>query len=131
MKKAVEVAAAFISKDGAFLICKRPLFKQHGGLWEFPGGKREPDESLSDTVIRECREELDITVALLKVMAKVTYDYPDITVSLSLFKAFIAEGEIKLKEHTDSRWITRDEIPLYDFCPADKKLLEIYEKTGI
>lgn len=73
--------------------------------------------------MRECREELGITVAVGEVFTEVTHVYPDITVHLTLFNARIAEGEPQLLEHNDLRWTTPDEIDSYDFCPADEAIL--------
>ena len=123
-EKVTQVAAALIWQDGKFMICQRPAEKSRGLLWEFVGGKAEKGETLEQTLIRECREELDITVAVGDVFMDVIHQYPDITVHLTVFNASIAEGEPKLLEHNDMKWITPSEIPCYDFCPADKNILD-------
>ena len=120
----VEVVAALIWNDDKFMICKRPENKARGLLWEFVGGKVEPNETKEQALIRECQEELDITLKVGKVFLDVVHEYPDITVHLTLFNAIITEGEPKLLEHNDLRWITPKEIPQYDFCPADEEILE-------
>lgn len=120
----VEVVAALIWNDDKFMICQRPENKARGLLWEFVGGKVEPNETKEQALIRECQEELDITLKVGKVFLDVVHEYPDITVHLTLFNAIITEGEPKLLEHNDLRWITPKEIPQYDFCPADKEILE-------
>lgn len=120
----VEVVAALIWNDDKFMICQRPENKARGLLWEFVGGKVEPNETKEQALIRECQEELDITLKVGKVFLDVVHEYPDITVHLTLFNAIITEGEPKLLEHNDLRWITPKEIPLYDFCPADEEILE-------
>ena len=119
-----EVVAALIQKDGRFLICQRPAHKARGLLWEFVGGKVEPGESKAQALIRECREELGVTVTVQDVFMEVTHEYPDLTVHLTLFYARIAEGEPQKLEHNDLRWITPREIPQYPFCPADEIILE-------
>ena len=119
----VEVAAALIWDHDRFLICRRPAHKARGLLWEFVGGKQEPRESLQDTLIRECREELDITVSVGDVFVELVHVYPDITVHLTLFHASVESGEPKLLEHTELRWIQVSEIPDFDFCPADEEIL--------
>jgi mutator protein MutT len=123
MSEPVRVAAALILREGRFLICRRPMHKARGGLWEFPGGKLEPGESAEQALIRECREELAVTLRVGELFTEVTHEYPDLTVHLSLFHAFIAAGEPQLLEHVDLKWITPDEIPLYEFCPADEEIL--------
>jgi 8-oxo-dGTP diphosphatase len=119
-----EVVAALIWDRDRFMICRRPAHKARGLLWEFVGGKVEPGETGPQALARECREELDITVAVGDIYTEVTHVYPDITVHLTLYNASIAEGTPKLLEHSDLRWITPAEIPLYDFCPADTEILE-------
>ena len=119
----VEVAAALIVREGRFLICRRPEHKARGGLWEFPGGKTEAGESVFDAVVRECREELGVTIVPSRVVDEVTHTYPDITVRLSLVLAVIAEGEPMLLEHSALAWISPSDIPRYDFCPADYPML--------
>ena len=119
-----EVVAALIWDRDRFMICRRPAHKARGLLWEFVGGKVEPGETGPQALVRECQEELDITVAVGDVFTEVTHVYPDITVHLTLYHASIAEGTPKLLEHSDLRWITPAEIPLYDFCPADTEILE-------
>lgn len=123
MRTPTEVAAALIWDNDRFMICRRPVTKSCALLWEFVGGKAEKDETLEQTLIRECREELGITVAVGDVFCEVTHEYPDITVHLTLFHATIAEGTPQLLEHADLKWITPSEIPQYDFCPADRDIL--------
>ena len=120
----VEVAAALIWDKDRFMICQRPAHKARGLLWEFVGGKVEPGETGEQALVRECREELDIMVAVRDVFMDVVHEYPDLTVHLVLYNASIAEGEPKLLEHNDLRWITVGEIGEYDFCPADEEILK-------
>ena len=119
-----DVVAALIWDQGKFMICQRPAHKARGLLWEFVGGKTEPGETMEEALIRECQEELAITIKPLDIFMEVTHEYPDLTVHLILYNAVIAEGEIRLLEHNDARWITPAEIPQYQFCPADKEILE-------
>lgn len=118
-----EVVAALIWRGDKFLICQRPANKGNALLWEFVGGKVEPGETLQDALVRECREELAITVAVGDPFMEATHQYPDIHVHLTLFHATIAEGEPQMLEHNDLRWITPAEIPQFDFCPADADIL--------
>ena len=121
----VEVVAALIWEHDRFLICQRPAHKTRGLLWEFVGGKVEPGETMADALIRECREELDVTVRVGDVLPQVVHQYPDIRIRLTLFSCQIAEGTPKLLEHQDMRWIYPHEIPEFDFCPADKDILAL------
>ena len=122
-KKATEVVAALIWDGSRFLICQRPAHKARGLLWEFVGGKVEPGESKEDALIRECREELAVTISVDKVFMEVDHVYPDLNVHLTLFNAAIIEGTPQMLEHNDIQWIKVDEIPQYEFCPADKEIL--------
>ena len=118
-----QVVAALIWQEDRFLICQRPAHKARGLLYEFVGGKVEPGETKQQALIRECREELAVTVAVQDIFMQVLHEYPDITVELTLFNATIAEGVPQMLEHADIRWITPQEIPQYDFCPADEEIL--------
>ena len=123
-----EVVAALIWDGVRFMICQRPAHKARGLLWEFVGGKVEPGETREQALVRECREELAVTVSVGEIFAEVTHEYPDLTVHLTLFHAAIAEGTPQMREHNDIRWITVGEIPQYDFCPADQPILESLPK---
>lgn len=120
----VEVVAALIKRGDKFLICQRPQNKARGLLWEFVGGKVEKGESKKQALMRECKEELNIILDVGDVFIEVTHEYPDIVVHLMLFNAVIVEGEPQLIEHNDMKWITTTEIPNYEFCPADKVILQ-------
>ena len=126
----VEVVAALIWEKDKFMICQRPAHKARGLLWEFVGGKVEPGETKVQALIRECREELAVTLRVGEVFLDVVHEYPDITVHLTLFHAAIAEGTPQMLEHHDIQWITPKQIPEYDFCPADdeilRKITEVY-----
>lgn len=125
----IEVVAALIWDGGGkkkFLACQRPPHKARGLTWEFPGGKVEAGETLAQALIRECREELDVTLAVAGPLMDVTHVYPDITVHLTLLESTVAEGEPRAIEHHDIRWITMEEAftGVYPFSPADQEFLE-------
>ena len=120
----VEVVAALIWDKDKFLICQRPANKARALLWEFVGGKVEKDETKVQALICECKEELNITLKVGKIVMKVCHDNPEISINLTLFNATIAEGVPKKLEHNDIKWITTKEIPNYEFCPADTEILK-------
>lgn len=124
-----EVVAALIWDGDRFLICQRPAHKARGLLWEFVGGKVESGETMEDALIRECREELDITVHVGNLFTQVIHEYPDILIHLSLYHCTIASGTIRLLEHNACKWIHPDQIPEFDFCPADKDILALIRNT--
>lgn len=124
-----EVVAALIWNGDKFMICQRPAHKSNALLWEFVGGKLEQGETKQEALIRECREELDVTVRVGDEFFDVVHQYPDILVHLTIFNATIDEGIPKLLEHNDIKWIKPNEIPNYNFCPADDEILKkIMEK---
>ena len=126
-----EVVAALIWAGPRFLICQRPAHKARGLLWEFVGGKVEPGETREQALVRECREELDIELEPGELFMDVIHEYPDLLVHLSLFSSRIASGEPKLLEHAAIAWILPQEIPQYEFCPADEEILKkIIESSG-
>ena len=126
-----EVVAALIWKGGAFMICQRPARKAQGLLWKFAGGKVEPGETKEQALIRECREELGVQVAVDEEFTQVTHVYPDLTVHLTVFHARITGGTVQKLEHHDICYMTPGEISNYNFCPADQAILQklIQEET--
>ena len=131
--KITEVVAALIWQGNKFMICQRPAHKARALLWEFVGGKVEPGETKEQALIRECQEELAVTLSVGDFFMDVIHVYPDLTVHLTLFNATIAEGEPQKLEHNDIKWINPSEIPNYEFCPADeeilKKIIETYSNN--
>ena len=124
VKKIVNVVGAFVQRDGKILICRRPKNKAQALLWEFAGGKIEAGESKQDALVRECVEELAVTVSVGGELCTVTYDYPEVTVNLTVFFASILSGEPRCLEHEEIRWITADQIDDFEFCPADVEIIE-------
>ena len=120
----VEVVASLIWDNDKFMICQRPVHKARGLLWEFVGGKVESGETKEQALIRECKEELAVTLAVGEEFMDVVHEYPDIMVHLTLFNATIVKGIPQLLEHNDIKWITPSEIQNYRFCPADEEIIE-------
>lgn len=123
-KQITEVVAALIRDKDRFLICRRPAHKARGLLWEFVGGKVEEGEIKEQALVRECMEELGITVKPYGEFMQVLHEYPDITVRLTLYNCTVSEGKPRLLEHIDLKWITAAEISNYSFCPADEEILK-------
>ncbi len=119
-----EVVAAVIWQDDKFLICQRPPSKGRCPLgWEFPGGKVEPGETKQAALVREIQEELNTTITVGEEVADVVYEYPHITVHITFFNCTIFSGMPQTIEHNDIRWITKEEIGKFQFCPADEKAI--------
>ncbi len=119
----VEVSAAIIKKDDKILICQRPKGKNCELLWEFPGGKLESLETPKDCLIRECKEELDVTIEVKRLVQKVEYDYPDTKVLIYFYLCEIKYGNPSCIEHNDIKWCTINEISNMNLCPADREML--------
>ena len=121
--KTLEVTAAIIRQNGKVLICQRPVEKNCCLLWEFPGGKIEAGETGEQSIIRECQEELGVTLSVERELTDITYTYPDRIVHLYFYLCNIAAGVPEKKEHNALAWIAPDEVDRYEFCPADTKML--------
>ena len=119
----IHVVAALIREGDRFMICQRPENKTRALLWEFVGGKVEPEETGPTALVRECREELGVTVEVQDVFTELVHSYPDMTITLTLYNAVIREGTPQKLEHNDIRFITPDQIDDYSFCPADEEIL--------
>lgn len=119
----IQVVAALIRDKNKFMICQRPKHKARGLLWEFVGGKVESGETKAQALLRECKEELGIEIFVGDVFTEVIHEYPDITIRLTVFNATITDGIPQKLEHNDIKWITPNEIPNYEFCPADEVIL--------
>ena len=124
----VHVVAALIRRDDRFMICQRPAHKARGLLWEFVGGKVEQGETPQQALARECREELGVEIRADGVFTELEHTYPDLTIRLTLYNAYIVSGEPQKLEHNDIRWIRTDEIDEYDFCPADEEILKLLKQ---
>ena len=119
----IEVVAALLKQDGKYLVFQRPPQKARGLLWEFVGGKIEKGETPQEALVRECMEELGVTITAGEPFMDVTHEYPDITVHLTVLHAAIRSGEVQLLEHAAMRAVTADEMLRMDFCPADEVIL--------
>lgn len=106
------------------LITQRPAQAHLGGLWEFPGGKREEGESFEQCLRRELVEELGIEVTAGELLEDLTYNYPQKTVRLKFFRCSLKQGEPRAVGCADLRWVTREQLNNYTFPPADARLLD-------
>lgn len=124
----IKVIAAIIRQQEKILICRRGEGGYCAFLWEFPGGKLEPGETMEKCLIRECKEELDIIIKVHDVYASFKYKYPDREIEFTFFNAEIFEGEVKALVHKEVRWVLPCELMNYEFCPADIEIVHrIYE----
>jgi len=123
MNKYVEVVGAILTEGNKLIVFQRPATKGSPLKWEFPGGKVEKGETKQEALIRECREELAISISVGCEVAQITHFYPDITVHLTVFDCTVISGIITLLEHNAMAEITMAEIDEVDFSPADKEIL--------
>jgi 8-oxo-dGTP diphosphatase len=125
----IKVAAAVITDhQGQILICQRGSGGSCEYLWEFPGGKKENGESLEECLIRECQEELEISIKVLRLLTQNSYAYPDKTIHFFFFKATIIHGQLKTNVHRQALWVNRSELNNFEFCPADKPVVELVKQ---
>ena len=117
-RPAIRVLAAVIHREGRWLVCRRPAHKRHGGLWEFPGGKLEPGESLVDAATRELDEELGVRVTRVGDLLFSRHD--DGSPFVIEFVAVEIEGEPVAREHDELRWATLAELASLALAPSDR-----------
>ena len=122
--KVIEVSAALIFHDGKILITQRHADAHLGGLWEFPGGKREPDETFEQCLVREIREELGLEILAGELFEEVVHAYPEKSVRLKFFICKILSGKPRPLDCAAVKWVTKTELATFDFPAADARLLE-------
>ena len=116
------VIAAVIEKEGRYLICKRPAHKHHGNLWEFPGGKLEPGESLAEAAARELKEELSLSVTRVGD-TQLKVEDPQSTYIIE-FVDVHTKGDVQLHEHAEYAWLTITELIEIPLAPSDRAFVE-------
>ena len=120
----IDVAAALVFRDGMLLITQRYVDAHLGGLWEFPGGKREPNETFEACLARELREELGIEVTVGALGESLTHAYPEKTVHLKFYRCQWNEHEPQPLGCAAFKWVTAAELKDYAFPAADARLLD-------
>ena len=123
--KNIKVVAAIMIENNKIFATQRGYGDFKDG-WEFPGGKIEKGETPEEALIREIKEELDTTINVNKIDT-VEYDYPNFHLSMDCFICNILEGDLVLKEHEASKWLSKDELYSVDWLPADKEIIEKIE----
>jgi len=121
----IEVAAALIrDAAGRYLITQRRSGSHLEGLWEFPGGKREPHESFEQCLRRELTEELAATFRVGKLVETVRWEYPDRRIVLHFYECHLESGTIEPREGQAMAWVEPARLVDYDFPPADRALVD-------
>ena len=116
------VVAAVIERDGRFLVTRRQAGVHLAGMWEFPGGKIDRDETHVDALRRELREELDTDVSVGDLVLATTHAYTEKTVTLYFYRCRLL-GEPRPMLGQEMRWVDREELPTLPFPPADEQLI--------
>lgn len=122
MKK-IEVVAAIIYKDEAYFATQRG-YGEFEGMWEFPGGKIEPNETPESALKREIQEELGIDITIEQFLCTTDYDYPTFHLTMHCYLCSVESGEIELREHKSARWLTSETLDSVEWLPADKEVIE-------
>src|SRR5271170_1629177 len=120
----IEVSAALIFRDGKLLITRRHAKSHLGGLWEFPGGKREPGEAFEQCLVREIREELGVQISVGELFEEIVHDYPEKSVHLKFFVCKLLSGEPQPLDCAAVKWIEKPEVDAHQFPAADVRLLK-------
>ena len=121
--KVIEVVAAIIYKDEAYFATQRG-YGEFEGMWEFPGGKIEPDESPEDALKREIQEELGVDITIEELLCTTEYDYPSFHLTMHCYLCSVASGKIELREHKSARWLTAETLDSVEWLPADKDVID-------
>jgi 8-oxo-dGTP diphosphatase len=124
-RKSIEVSAALIFHQGKLLITQRHAGSHLGGLWEFPGGKREGSETFEECLVREIREELGVAIAVGELFEEVRHDYPEKSVHLKFFLCRLLSGEPQALDCAAVKWVDKAGLGEHEFPAADARLLEM------
>ena len=121
----ITVVAALIKKDDKYLIAKRSTGDSNVlGKWEFPGGKVRPNEDEKSAIEREIKEEFELEIKAKEYVINSVFEYPAKTVDLRLYSCDYISGEFHLHDHSEYRWVDKNDLLKYDLCSADIKLAE-------
>lgn len=122
--KIIKVTAAIFANDGMLLIAKRKPTARLPNMWEFPGGKVEPNETPEACLKRELKEEFDVDVTIGEYLGSNLHTYDFATIELMAFKAFWEKGDFKLFDHDEIRWVFTHELEQFEFAPADTAFVD-------
>jgi len=122
--KTITVTAAILKRGDKYFIAKRKEGKHLAGMWEFPGGKLENNETREECLDRELYEEFGIKTNVRDLVSESTHEYDGIIVHLIAYNVEYISGEFKPIDHDEIAWVSRDEMNSYNFAPADLPIIE-------
>ena len=126
----IKVVAALIENNNKVLLAKRSTGDINVlGKWEFPGGKVEQDENEFDAIEREIKEEFELTIKAKEFLINNVCEYPTKTVDLRLYECEYISGDFHLHDHSEYKWVDKEELLEYDLAPADIPLAEYVKKV--
>lgn len=126
----IKVVAALIKNDNKVLLARRSTGDINVfGKWEFPGGKVEQDENEFDAIEREIKEEFELTIKAIEFITNNVCEYPTKVVDLRLYKCDYVSGEFNLHDHSEYKWVDKEELLEYDLALADIPLAEYVKKV--
>lgn len=126
----IRVVAALIENDNKVLLARRSTGDINVlGKWEFPGGKVEQDENEFDAIEREIKEEFELTIKAKEFLINNVCEYPTKVIDLKLYKCDYVSGEFNLHDHSEYKWVDKEELLEYDLAPADIPLAEFVKKV--
>ena len=126
----MQVSAAIFRRGNQILIAQRAADDDCGFMWELPGGKIEPGETIEQCIVREMKEELGIDIRVKDVYAKTIYHVGERSAEFTFFNTEIVDGEIQKNVHDDIRWETRERLLDYEYLPADADIIRRLVREG-
>lgn len=120
----IDVAVCVIRRGGQVLIAQRKKDDHFGGFWEFPGGKREDDETLEECAVREALEEVGVQIQIESFLRTVKNPYPNKSIDLHFFLCTLKSGDPRALECDATQWVQISELPAYLFPPANRDVIE-------
>lgn len=124
MQNLIVAAAIITNEQDEILICRRSQTSKNANLWEFPGGKLEENETPEECAVRECKEELNVDIKTCGIFDTTSFTYPDSHIDFTFFNAKILRGRVTQVVHQDIKWVKRENLKDYNFCPADVDLVD-------